>query len=233
MSCRHEEGDPKCTTKNPEEMRKRARAMSAKWDPPTHPAVEDYEWVWNLNDKTFSRRNAIVHAPNGMNSPSQWTTYSPPMTGEAPTQWDAMYAADQVDGWVAHCRYCGEVDDDGEMHMYCSEIWTAPGQLRDPDWRGNPPLNPDATDFDIQCAEQVGEYLLVEVQYPSCANCSYEGVKLLVFSGVTKDDALRWKEVDPHFRDPAAIPNPRKAPSPVARFPASAQGWAHARKFAG
>ena len=66
--------------------------------------------------------------------------------------------------------------------------------------------------------------MVLKVKYPSCKNCSYEGIKVMVFLDTTALDALRWKRIDPHFKD--------KAPSPAARFPASDEGWNDALAYA-
>lgn len=128
MSCRHQDGDPACTTKNPDEMRKMARAMSARWDPPSQ--------------------------------------------------------------------------------------------------------SPDADEFDIIRIEEFASYLIAEVVYPSCAKCSYEGHKLIVWKNQNMRDAVRWKKVDPHFRPEEKLPDPKQAPPPLARFPATPEGWVHAKLFA-
>lgn len=127
MTCRHKDGDPACTTRNPAAMKEHARAMSARWDPPTTPDSENYD---------------IVHA------------------------------------------------------------------------------------------ESRGRYLILEVQYPSCDKCAYEGRKLMVFIDIDVHAALQWKCIDPHFRDPAVAVDSRSAPSPVARFPATLAGWTDALAYA-
>lgn len=83
---------------------------------------------------------------------------------------------------------------------------------------------PDAENFDIVRAEQIGAHLVLKVQYPSCAECAYEGNKVMVFLGWDMADALRWKRIDPHFRPQGERPT-REAPSPDARFPATDTGW--------
>lgn len=94
---------------------------------------------------------------------------------------------------------------------------------------------PDAERFQVIDAEQVGRHLVMKVQYPNCASCSYEGQKVMVFLDTTSLMALRWKRIDPHFRDDGYKDNGRdfsQAPSPAARFPASTQGWEDARGWA-
>ena len=94
------------------------------------------------------------------------------------------------------------------------------------------PLTPDSRDFDIEDHKQVGQHLVLRVKYPSCAKCSFEGSKVMVFLRCNAGIALRWKEIDPHFRSPSPDPDPRKAPSPDARFPATEIGWADAVAWA-
>ena len=96
------------------------------------------------------------------------------------------------------------------------------------------PTTPDSKKFLIEEAVETNGHLILKVRYPNCAKCSYEGVKVLVFAGSTVKDALFWKTIDPHFREPTKVPGPRDiAPGPCARFPASAKGWAAALAFAG
>ena len=92
-------------------------------------------------------------------------------------------------------------------------------------------LTINAERFEVLNAEEVGGHLVMRVKYPSCQNCSHEGVKVMVFSGASAIDALRWKRIDPHFRGPESKPN--EAPSPVARFPGTDEGWENAVAFAG
>ena len=82
--------------------------------------------------------------------------------------------------------------------------------------------SPNPADFDVLEAQEVGLHLVVKAQYPNCAKCSYEGVKVMVFLNATLKQAVRWRKLDPHFRD--VVVDAREAPSPAARFPASAEG---------
>jgi len=43
--------------------------------------------------------------------------------------------------------------------------------------------NPDPRNFDIRCVVTIGDYIVVRVHYPDCAN--YEGNKIMVYEGVT------------------------------------------------
>lgn len=91
----------------------------------------------------------------------------------------------------------------------------------------------DAEKFEILDAVRVQGNLVLKVQYPSCPRCSYEGVKVLVYINVSEMVALRWRVIDPHFRAPSEEKqDPREAPSPAARFPASPEGWQDALHYA-
>ena len=84
------------------------------------------------------------------------------------------------------------------------------------------PETPKASDYEIVEVRRVAAHLVVKVLYPNCRKCSYEGNKVIVFLNVTEPDVLRWREIDPHFRDPSKHTGTRTAPPPAARFPASA-----------
>lgn len=90
--------------------------------------------------------------------------------------------------------------------------------------------SPNPADFDVLEVQEVGPHLVAKVQYPNCAKCAYEGVKVMVFLNATLKQALRWRQIDPHFRDEATTE--RAAPSPSARFPASVEGWQDAIDYA-
>lgn len=91
---------------------------------------------------------------------------------------------------------------------------------------------PDSENFEIEKHAEVNGHLILLVRYPNCVSCSFEGSKVMVFADRTTGDALRWRKIDPHFREPPkASPMPqsaREAPSPAARFPATNTGWADA-----
>jgi len=88
----------------------------------------------------------------------------------------------------------------------------------------------DASNYDIEAFERVGPHVVLRVRYPSCKDCSFEGVKIMVFLNVTEIEMMRWRKIDPHFRDEAGR-NPREAPSPAARFPATEDGMRDAIDF--
>jgi hypothetical protein len=88
---------------------------------------------------------------------------------------------------------------------------------------------PDSKNYEILEIKEVGRFLVMKLQYPNCSKCAYEGTKILVIESKIID-AVYWKEIDPHFRDEK--PTKIKAPSPIARFPASSNGWKNAITFA-
>lgn len=85
-------------------------------------------------------------------------------------------------------------------------------------------ITPDANNYQVIQVFRHESHLVLKVKYPSCTNCSFEGTKVLVFLNVTEEQVLMWRRIDPHFRDPKSK-NAFEAPSPAARFPASAEGW--------
>lgn len=89
----------------------------------------------------------------------------------------------------------------------------------------------DSSKYEIIDVHRVGKHLVLKVKYPSCTNCAYEGVKVMVFLNVSEKEVIMWKKIDPHFRDPKSK-NRNEAPSPAARFPATSQGWEDAIKYA-
>lgn len=92
--------------------------------------------------------------------------------------------------------------------------------------------SPKVDDFEVLDAEAIGAHLVLRVKYPNCKKCSYEGEKVMVILDATMKDALGWRLLDPHFRDPERPRERREAPSPTARFPASDEGWADAIEYA-
>ena len=89
---------------------------------------------------------------------------------------------------------------------------------------------PDNSQFEIIDVLELTTGLILKVKYEDCPNCSYEGIKVLVYLRATIRDALKWKVIDPHFSD--KLPHgPKHAPSPDARFPASEDGWKNAKLF--
>lgn len=93
-------------------------------------------------------------------------------------------------------------------------------------------VTPDAENFEVTDVARVGPHLVLKVKYPNCVKCSYEGTKILVLLNVTELEALKWRRIDPHFRDPEKSLQTKEAPSPAARFPASQEGWEDALAYA-
>lgn len=88
-----------------------------------------------------------------------------------------------------------------------------------------PPVigNPNPAHFKISRCEAVGTFVVVLVEYPDCVN--YEGMKILVFEGVTVKKIKSLKSMDPHFC------NSHEHISPIARFVPTSKGWDYALKF--
>ena len=93
-------------------------------------------------------------------------------------------------------------------------------------------MTPDCEQFTVLDAQVIGGHMVLRVRYPSCALCSYEGEKILVYENVTPIEALKWSRIDPHFKDPMEKVSTHEAPAPSARFPASDLGWQRAITFA-
>jgi hypothetical protein len=90
--------------------------------------------------------------------------------------------------------------------------------------------SPNPDEFKIVDYEQIGDHLVLKVRYPSCARCSYDQCKVMVFLNVTLKQSLAWTRIDPHFREGKA-PD-LESPSPAARFPGSSDGWGDAIAYA-
>jgi hypothetical protein len=91
---------------------------------------------------------------------------------------------------------------------------------------------PDADRYQVDEVERVGAHLVMRVLYPNCVKCSYEGKKVMVFLDVSEKDAMKWRRINPHFRDPTQAVSATEAPPPAARFPANAEGWQDALDYA-
>jgi hypothetical protein len=94
------------------------------------------------------------------------------------------------------------------------------------------PKTPDKTKYSIVDFLRVGPHVVVKALYPNCKSCSYEGNKVMVFLNVSEAEILKWREIDPHFRDNKLPRASHVAPGPAARFPASEQGWTDAVAYA-
>ena len=92
-------------------------------------------------------------------------------------------------------------------------------------------LTPDSKNYEILDVQDNGGYLIVKAQYPNCKKCSYEGVKIMVFKDTSLLKAMKWREIDPHFTDPGEKRADNQAPGPIARFPASDEGWEDAKAY--
>ena len=90
---------------------------------------------------------------------------------------------------------------------------------------------PDADNYQIVGIQRIGFNLVLKVKYPSCSKCEYEGQKVMVFLNVPEDQAMMWRRIDPHFRDPKRN-RMNEAPGPAARFPATEEGWKDAVAYA-
>lgn len=96
-------------------------------------------------------------------------------------------------------------------------------------------LTPDANQYNIERIERYGQHLVMQVRYPNCKVCAYEGLKTMVFLNVPEDAGMKWRRIDPHFRirtNDHFTAHPTEAPSPSARFPGSKEGWADAVAYA-
>ncbi len=92
---------------------------------------------------------------------------------------------------------------------------------------------PDSEKYSIESAVEIGKNLVLKILYPNCASCAYEGNKILVYLNTNALAALKWRKVDPHFRDPGkGMWSKGEAPPPAARFPASTAGWDDALAYA-
>lgn len=89
-------------------------------------------------------------------------------------------------------------------------------------------VTPDPDAFEVTDVEQIGPHLVLKVRYPNYVTCTkqtYEGNKVMVFLNTTTIDALKWRKIDPHFREKSKNKPANAAPGPDARFPASEAGW--------
>ena len=77
--------------------------------------------------------------------------------------------------------------------------------------------NPDPANYVIKKQFYRKGYLLVDIVYPDCTN--YEGRKFLLYKGVTPEDLIKQKTIDPHFSEN------KDFYSPIARFEPTEDGW--------
>jgi hypothetical protein len=83
------------------------------------------------------------------------------------------------------------------------------------------PPNPNPALFKIYEAHELAHHVVLKVHYPGCI--PYNGFKILVYRDSLLNLMAR-RLLDPHFL--------QKKESPIARFPADADGWADAVAFA-
>ncbi len=85
--------------------------------------------------------------------------------------------------------------------------------------------SPDPSKYITLNVKVIGKYLIVKVQYEEATN--YEGVKILLFKGVTMAELLKKNGgvIDPHFSDN------KEYISPIARFVPTEEGWRMAVEF--
>lgn len=80
--------------------------------------------------------------------------------------------------------------------------------------------NPNPKRFKILKVASFGVFVACRVHYPDCT--TYGGEKILVYR-MTDGWLFRQKELDPHFLENES--------SPIARFPATEEGWEDAMNF--
>lgn len=83
--------------------------------------------------------------------------------------------------------------------------------------------NPNPNNFKIIKSEQVGNNVVVVINYPNCTNC--EGNKICVFKDTDISEIASLPSIDPHFTIGKF--------SPFARFKPSQEGWVAAIIAAG
>ncbi len=88
------------------------------------------------------------------------------------------------------------------------------------------PATPDADNYLIEKIQRVdGKHIVLQVKYPNCNKCAFEGLKTLVYLNVTEIAMANWRRIDPHFRQSTQTISKTEAPSPVARFPGTENGF--------
>lgn len=93
-------------------------------------------------------------------------------------------------------------------------------------------LTPDPAKWEMVDFVDIGNYLITKVKFDTCEHAGFGGHKVLVFKATVKE-AMLWRRMDPHFKEaPAQGFAKNEAPVPIARFPASEEGWQDARLFA-
>lgn len=92
-------------------------------------------------------------------------------------------------------------------------------------------LTPDSSKWELVDFLESGSYFIAKVKFQTCEHAGFGGQKVLVFKATTKE-AILWRRMDPHFKEvPKQALSKTEAPVPIARFPASLQGWEDAKVF--
>jgi hypothetical protein len=124
---------------------------------------------------------------------------------------------------------CRHADNDPACGGYEGRVADARKLVKEyEDRRGQKP-QPDPNTYEVKEAHEVADHLCLRVEYPNTSGI--DKTKVLVFLKTSAADALRWKEIDPFFRDPKDKPV-RRAPSPNAMFPSTEEGWQDAIEYA-
>lgn len=82
------------------------------------------------------------------------------------------------------------------------------------------PPNPDPKQFSVEKIKRFRPYTVLEVTYTGCT--TFDGRKVLVYQDLPEIN--RIIDLDPHFQESGV--------SPVARFPATKEGWKDAVEYA-
>lgn len=127
---------------------------------------------------------------------------------------------------------CRHRDGDPSCSSHPDNVARARRVVEEEEAREMSSRTPNADKYQIMDAVRVGPHLVLNVQYPNCSKCSFEGNKILVFLNTPETSVLKWRRIDPHFSDPDEKRLDHQAPSPAARFPASETGWRDAIEYA-
>jgi hypothetical protein len=124
---------------------------------------------------------------------------------------------------------CRHANNDPSCTGYKGRVADARSLIAEDDNRNG--RTPDSARFEVIEAVEVQGTLVLRVLYPNCEKCAYEGHKVLVYPRTSALDALKWRVIDPHFREDSKR-SAIEAPAPAARFPASDKGWRKALAYA-
>jgi hypothetical protein len=95
------------------------------------------------------------------------------------------------------------------------------GRVSSTDSYKKDPRNPNPLLFELKQAHKIGDFVIAAINYIGCTN--YEGNKILVFKGLSEDEFMNLKEIDPHFTEGSKL---------VARFEPTKSGMEMALYFA-